>query len=93
MLKINDSSFVTVSDDCTMKFWNSGSLKVEETHQTETITCMDTTGSLKHLIVAGCHSGNFLIVKSKILGKKFEKETVENAHQNLVRVVCSLKQL
>ena len=68
-------------------------MKVEETHQTETITCMDATGSLRHLIVAGCHSGNFLIVKTKLLGKKLEKETVENAHQNLIRVICSLHQL
>lgn len=93
MLKMNKDTIVTVSDDCTMKFWNSHSLKVEETHQTETITCMDTTGPLQHLIVAGCHSGNFLVVKSRILGRNLQKETVENAHHNLIRVITSLRTL
>lgn len=32
MLKMNKDTVVTVSDDCTMKFWNSHTLKVEETH-------------------------------------------------------------
>ena len=85
---------MTVSDDCTLKFWNSTALKVEETHNTETITCIDATGPLRYLIVAGCHSGNFLIFKSKILGgKKVEKEKLDNAHSNLIRVILSLSSL
>ena len=93
MLRMNKDTVVTVSDDCTMKFWNSRTLKVEETHQTETITCIDATGPLQHLLVAGCHSGNFLVVKSRILGRNIQKETTENAHHNLIRVITSLRTL
>ena len=32
MLKMNKDTLVTVSDDCTMKFWNSQTMKVEDTH-------------------------------------------------------------
>ena len=46
MLKINDREIVTVSDDCTIKFWNALTLKVEHTQITETITCIDATGAL-----------------------------------------------
>lgn len=91
MLKMNKDTVVTVSDDLTMKFWNSQTLKVEETHQTETITCMDVTGPQQNLLAAGCHSGNLLLVKSRILGKNLQKETIENAHHNLIRVIVSLR--
>ena len=93
MLKINDREIVTVSDDCTIKFWNALTLKVEHTQITETITCIDATGALKHLFVAGCHSGNFLIIKSKSIDKNMKKETIEGAHFNLIRVILSLSNL
>ena len=93
MIKLSETQFVTVSDDCTMKFWNTSTLKVEDIHQTETVTCMDTTGQMRHLLVAGCHSGNFLVVKSKVNGKQIFKETFENAHSNLIRVIVSLQTL
>jgi methionine synthase II (cobalamin-independent) len=32
MLKMNKDTVVTVSDDCTMKFWNIQTMKVEDTH-------------------------------------------------------------
>jgi len=93
MIKLSDSQIVTVSDDCTLKFWNINTMKVEETHQTETVTCMDATGTLRYIIIAGCHSGNFLIFKNKNTGRQLTKETVENAHQNLIRVIVSLATL
>lgn len=93
MIKLSDSQIVTVSDDCTLKFWNINTMKVEETHQTETVTCIDATGPLRHIIIAGCHSGNFLIFKNKNTGRQLTKETVENAHQNLIRVIVSLATL
>ena len=70
MLKLSEKELVTVSDDCTLKFWNATTLKVEDTQTTETITCIDSTGPLKHLLVAGCHSGNFLVIKNKFMDKK-----------------------
>ena len=93
MLKMNKDTVVTVSDDCTMKFWNIQTMKVEDTHQTETITCIDVTGPKQNLLVAGCHSGNFLLVRSRILGKQLDKETIENAHHSLIRVIISLRML
>lgn len=54
---------------------------------------MDATGQMRHLLIAGCHSGNFFIVKTKVNGKQMSKETFENAHPNLIRVVVSLQTL
>ena len=44
MLKLSEKELVTVSDDCSLKFWNAQQTKVEMTVQTETITCLTLTG-------------------------------------------------
>lgn len=63
MIKLPSKELVTVSDDCSLKFWNSSSLKVEATLVIETITCITVTGSGKNdILAAGCHSGNLVIV-------------------------------
>jgi len=90
MLKINEKEIVTVSDDCTLKFWNAFHLKVDFTVSTETITCICATGPKHELLVAGCHSGNFITIKTK---ERSKKETFVSAHQNLVRVLINLESL
>ena len=64
MLKLNDRELVTVSDDCSLKFWNAQSLKVELSINTETITCIAVTCMRKDMLVAGCHSGNFITIRT-----------------------------
>ena len=71
MLKLNDKELVTASDDCSLKFWNAQALKVEDSITTETITCMAATSPLKQILVAGCHSGNFILINLRNRGKKF----------------------
>jgi WD40 repeat protein len=92
MLRLNHKEVVTVSDDCTLKFWSainsSTSLKIESQILTETITCIAATGTSLNILVAGCHSGNLILVNSS---SKTKKETVNNAHYNLIRVVVSLE--
>ena len=64
MIKLSEKELVTVSDDCSLKFWNIPKLNVEFSLQTETITCILCTGLKEDLIIAGCHSGNFIIIKT-----------------------------
>ena len=64
MLKLNEKELVTVSDDCSLKFWNATQTKVEMTVQTETITCLAQTGPKQDILVAGCHSGNLVTIKT-----------------------------
>ena len=90
MLKLNDRELVTVSDDCSLKFWNAHSLKVELTINTETITCIVATSARKDIIVAGCHSGNFITIRTM---QRTKKEVVNLAHNNLIRVLTSLESL
>lgn len=75
MLKLNNKELVTASDDCFMKFWNSSNMKVEASLPTETITCIALTGGnnskTKDVLVAGCHSGNLLLISST---QKIKKE-------------------
>jgi hypothetical protein len=66
MIKLSEKELVTASDDCTLKFWNIPLLKVEFSLVTETITCVLNTGKNKELIVAGCHSGNFVTLKTSL---------------------------
>lgn len=42
------------------------------------------------MLVAGCHSGNLMIVNCQ---KTEKREIIESAHDNLLRVVCSLSEL
>lgn len=91
---LNRDQFVTVSDDCTLKFWSTAQLKVYRSHNTETITCLDFTGPGKSLLIAACHSGNLLSIKtSSLMEHVLQKEFVENAHYNLIRGITSLKSL
>jgi WD40 repeat protein len=69
MMRINDKELVTVSDDCTVKFWSSNTLKVEAQIMTETITCIAATGLNKNLLVAGCHSGNLILILASTKNK------------------------
>lgn len=64
MIKVNEKELITASDDCTLKFWNALQLKVDKTITTETITCIAITGSKRDILVAGCHSGNFITIKA-----------------------------
>lgn len=89
MLRVNKDLIITASDDCTLKFWNAHTLKVEQTLQTETITCAVVTGPKMDILVTGCHSGNFMTLKVG-LGKK---EIVQEAHINLIRCLISLNSL
>ena len=70
MISINNKDLVTVSDDCTIKFWSSTNLKVDTTLQTETVTCITATGKHKEYIIAGSHSGNIICIKSYTREKK-----------------------
>ena len=49
-----------------------------------------TGGTKQDLIIAGCHSGNFMTLKPV---NKSKKENVPQAHQNLIRVLISLSTL
>ena len=49
-------------------------------------------------LIAGCHTGNILIinnnsVKAGVAQTGVKKELVNNAHQNLIRVIVSLETL
>ena len=80
-----------MSDDCTLKFWSASSLKIESQIMTETITCISSTGSQKkEILVAGCHSGNLIMINTQ---SKTKKETINSAHYNLIRVIVSLESL
>ena len=82
-------------------------LKADVSIPTETITCLATSGSLisassgsqKHeYLIAGCHSGNLLIISNSSVKPgashlQAKKETVNNAHYNLIRVIVSLEAL
>lgn len=90
MLKLNDRELVTVSDDCSLKFWNAQLLRVELSISTETITCIVATSVRKDIIVAGCHSGNLITIRTLHRSKK---EVINLAHNNLIRVLTSLTTL
>lgn len=90
MIKLGDKELVTVSDDCTLKFWNAQLLKVDLSIKTETITCIVCTGPKQDLLIAGCHSGNLIAIKTVTRTKK---EVINLAHNNLIRVVTSLTAL
>ena len=70
MLKLSEKEFVTVSDDCSLKFWNAQHTKVDMSVQTETITCLTVTGPKLDILVAGCHSGNIVTIKTTQRSKK-----------------------
>ena len=90
MLKLNDRELVTVSDDCSLKFWNAQLLRVELSISTETITCIVATSPKKDIIIAGCHSGNLITIRMQYRSKK---EVFNLAHNNLIRVLTSLSSL
>lgn len=90
MIKLGEKELVTVSDDCTLKFWNAQSLRVDLTVKTETITCIVATGQKQDLLIAGCHSGNIISIKTAYRTKK---EVLNLAHNNLIRVLTSLEAL
>jgi len=93
MLRISPKELVTVSDDCTLKFWSATTLKIESQIVTETITCIAATGggsNKKEILVAGCHSGNLVIVSA---ASRTKKDCINNAHYNLIRVIVSLESL
>lgn len=90
MIKLNDRELVTVSDDCTLKFWNAQLLKVELSLNTETITCIVATACRKDILIAGCHSGNLISITSK---QRSKREVINLAHNNLIRVLTSLTSL
>ena len=90
MIQICADLLVSVSDDCTVKFWNSTHMKVDEKINTETITCCAISGLRQDLLISGCHSGNLMIIN---VNNTEKKETIEGAHDNLLRVVCSLATL
>ena len=81
---------MTVSDDCTLKFWSSNSFTIDNSIVAETITCIASTGPKKNILIAGCHSGNLMIFSAS---SKSKKEVINNAHYNLIRVVLSLESL
>jgi hypothetical protein len=81
------------------------SLKADVSIPTETITCLATSGSYissgsqkQEYLIAGCHSGNLLIInnasiKPGVSHAQVKKETINNAHYNLIRVIVSLEAL
>jgi len=79
-----------VSDDCTIKFWDAHTQKVLSELQTETITCVCATGPKRDFLIAGCHSGNILVISAT---SRVKRETMPNSHYNLIRVVISLEAL
>ena len=99
IIKLSNKSLVTISDDCSMKLWRTAStgtvgqnvsdndMKVDYQVQTETTTCLCSTGLNNDILVTGCHSGNINIQSVKNMN---EIKTIPNSHQNLVRVLQSL---
>ena len=65
-----------------MKFWLNN--KVEGTLIVETMTCIALVADF---VVAGCHSGNLKMIHVKSL----QMNTTDQAHQNLIRGICSLQ--
>ena len=66
-------------------------MKVDGSLATETITCIAVTGNKnKEILVAGCHSGNFLMINTP---NRVKKEQITSAHYNLIRVIVSLEAL
>lgn len=57
---------------------------------TETITCIALTAPKSDLIVAGCHSGNLLLISTTT---KAKREQISMAHYNLIRVIVTLEAL
>ena len=57
---------------------------------TETVTCVTLTSPKKDLLVAGCHSGNFLLINAT---SRTKWEQLSRAHYNLIRVIVSLERL
>ena len=86
---------------------SSSSLKADLSIPTETITCLAATGGnvlngqgslKKEYLLAGCHSGNLLIiqnssVKPGIQPSQVKKEQINSAHYNLIRVIVTLETL
>lgn len=90
MLRVNNKELVTVSDDCTLKFWSSQTFKIDSQIMTETITCIALTSPKKDLLVAGCHSGNLILISTV---SKSKRESLNMAHYNLIRVIVTLETL
>ena len=66
-------------------------MRVESSLATETVTCIAVTGyKSKEILVAGCHSGNLLMINTS---SKLKKEQINSAHYNLIRVIVSLESL
>lgn len=64
-------------------------MRVESSLATETVTCIAVTGHKnKDMLVAGCHSGNLILINTT---QKLKKEQVPSAHYNLIRVIVSLE--
>lgn len=100
---MSDKQVVTISDDCSMKKWKTAStgtqgeklppdndIKVDQMIQTETTTCICSTGSKHEILVAGCHSGNLNLHRTSNIT---EQKTIYNAHLNLIRAIISLRSL
>lgn len=86
---------------------SSTTLKADLSIPTETITCLAATGGnvingqgsmKKEYLLAGCHSGNLLIiqnssVKAGVQPSQVRKEQINSAHYNLIRVIVTLETL
>jgi len=102
IIKLSDKTMVTISDDCSMKLWRTAStgaigdkacdddIKIDVQVSTETTTCVCSTGPKNDTIVTGCHSGNIHIHKALHIN---DSKSIQNAHQNLIRVLISLDSL
>jgi WD40 repeat protein len=82
ILKLSEKKFVTCSDDCVLKFWNNN--KPDFDISVETITCIAKVAG--DIVIAGCHSGNLLVVNTKSKAVS----PIDQAHLNLVRGIVSL---
>ena len=49
-----------------------------------------TGNKSKEILVAGCHSGNLIMINAS---SKLKKEQITSAHYNLIRVIVSLEAL
>ena len=89
IIKLNEKSLVTISDDCSMKLWKTASagtasergsdneLKVDVQVSTETTTCICSTGPKNDILVTGCHSGSIHLHKANNIN---DSKAVPNAH-------------
>jgi len=48
------------------------------------------TSARKDILIAGCHSGNFITIRTM---QRTKKEVINLAHNNLIRVLTSLQSL